>query len=48
MVCGPNDVGKSTLCNMLLNYSVRLGRAPMLVDLDVGQVSETGLSSLVD
>ncbi|XP_052819343.1 polyribonucleotide 5'-hydroxyl-kinase Clp1-like [Mya arenaria] len=37
MVCGPTDVGKSTLCTMLLNYGVRLGRAPMLVDLDVGQ-----------
>ncbi|KAH3711010.1 hypothetical protein DPMN_070509 [Dreissena polymorpha] len=37
MICGPTDVGKSTLCNLLLNYGVRLGRAPMLVDLDVGQ-----------
>ena len=35
---GPSDVGKSTLCTLLLNYGVRVGRAPILVDLDVGQV----------
>lgn len=38
LIVGPSDVGKSTLCNMLLNYGVRMDRAPMLVDLDVGQV----------
>ena len=38
MVVGPTDVGKSTLCKMLVNYASRLGRAPVLVDLDVGQV----------
>uniref|UniRef100_A0A8C4SH97 Polyribonucleotide 5'-hydroxyl-kinase Clp1 n=1 Tax=Erpetoichthys calabaricus TaxID=27687 RepID=A0A8C4SH97_ERPCA len=37
MVCGPMDVGKSTLCRLLLNYAVRLGRRPTLVELDVGQ-----------
>lgn len=39
LVVGPSDVGKTTLCNMLLNYGVRMGRAPVFVDLDVGQVS---------
>ena len=34
---GPQDVGKSTLCRILLNYAVRMGRAPIFVDLDVGQ-----------
>lgn len=35
---GPVDVGKSTLCQLLLNYAVRMGRRPVFVDLDVGQV----------
>ena len=42
MVVGPPDVGKSTLCKLLVNYGARLGRAPILVELDVGQVSEWG------
>lgn len=37
MVVGPCDVGKSTLCRLLLNYAVRMGRRPIFVDLDVGQ-----------
>ena len=37
---GPTDVGKSTVCRLLLNYAVRLGRKPIYVDLDVGQVSK--------
>jgi len=37
MIVGPQDVGKSTLCRILLNYAVRMGRAPIFVDLDVGQ-----------
>merc|ERR550539_2264807 len=39
MVVGPTDVGKSTLCRLLLNYAVRMGRRPVFVDLDVGQGS---------
>ena len=39
MVVGPTDVGKSSLCKLLLNYAVRMGRKPILVDLDVGQGS---------
>ncbi len=38
LVVGPTDVGKSTLCRILLNYAVRKGRRPLYVDLDVGQV----------
>ncbi len=38
MVVGPTDVGKSTLCKLLLNYGVRVGRRPTFVDIDVGQV----------
>ncbi|XP_065581997.1 protein CLP1 homolog isoform X2 [Artemia franciscana] len=37
MVVGPADVGKSTLCRMMLNWGVRMGRKPLFVDLDVGQ-----------
>ncbi|KAI1291803.1 Protein CLP1 -like protein [Halotydeus destructor] len=37
MICGPVDVGKSTLCKILLNYATRDGCKPMFVDLDVGQ-----------
>lgn len=37
MVVGPADVGKSTVSRILLNYAVRMGRAPIFVDLDVGQ-----------
>jgi polyribonucleotide 5'-hydroxyl-kinase len=37
VVVGPTDVGKSTLCRMLLNWAVRAGHQPTYVDLDVGQ-----------
>ncbi|CAF1072694.1 unnamed protein product [Adineta steineri] len=37
MVTGLPDVGKSTVCRMLVNWAARLGRTPILVDLDVGQ-----------
>ena len=40
MQVGPTDVGKSTVCRLLLNYAVRLGRKPIYVDLDVGQVTD--------
>lgn len=39
MIVGPQDVGKSTLCRILLNYAVRMGRRPIYVDIDVGQGS---------
>lgn len=37
MIVGPTDVGKSTVCRILLNYATRMGRRPIFVDLDVGQ-----------
>jgi len=37
MIVGPTDVGKSTVCKILVNYASRIGRSPVLVDLDVGQ-----------
>ena len=39
MIVGPTDSGKSTLCQLLLNYALRMGRKPVYVDLDVGQSS---------
>ena len=39
MVCGATDVGKSTLCKILINYGIRMGRRPIYIDVDVGQVS---------
>ena len=38
LVVGPPDVGKSSVCKILLNYAVRMGRQPCFVDVDVGQV----------
>ena len=38
-VVGPTDVGKSSLCKLLLNYAVRYGFAPTAVDLDIGDPS---------
>ncbi|CAG5107545.1 Similar to CLP1: Polyribonucleotide 5'-hydroxyl-kinase Clp1 (Gallus gallus) [Cotesia congregata] len=37
MIAGPQDVGKSTLTKIFLNYAARMGRRPTFVDLDVGQ-----------
>lgn len=37
LVVGPTDVGKSTICRILINYAVRLGHRPIFADLDVGQ-----------
>ncbi|VBB28961.1 unnamed protein product [Acanthocheilonema viteae] len=39
MIVGPTDVGKTTVCRILCNYAVRVGRTPIFVDLDVGQGS---------
>ena len=38
VVVGPTDVGKSSVCKILLNYAVRSGRQPVFADVDVGQV----------
>ena len=34
---GPTDVGKSTLCKILLSYAVKKGWHPLFCDLDLGQ-----------
>lgn len=40
-VVGPTDVGKSTLCKILLNYAVRMEWMPTLVDLDIGTAAQS-------
>ena len=42
---GPTDAGKSTLAKILLNYAVRMGVAPLLVDLDIGKL-QCGLCAI--
>ena len=53
VVCGGIDCGKSTICQMLLNWAVRAGctgdcsrRLPIYVDTDVGQNGITVPGSL--
>ena len=48
MLAGATDVGKSTLCRLLLSYAARLGRQPCLVDCDVGQGSVSIPGSLCE
>ena len=38
MIVGPCDVGKSTISRLLANYALRMGRTPIYVNIDVGQV----------
>ena len=35
LVTGSNQSGKSTLCKILVNYSLKLGWTPLLCDLDL-------------
>lgn len=37
MVVGPVDSGKSTLSKVLTAYACRIGRTPIMIDVDVGQ-----------
>lgn len=37
IIVGDRDSGKSTLCQILLNYAVRMGWTPTYTDLDPGQ-----------
>lgn len=36
-VLGPVDVGKSSLCKILMNYAIRMDWTPLYVDVDVGE-----------
>lgn len=35
LITGSNQSGKSTICKIFVNYSLRLGWRPVLVDLDL-------------
>ncbi|KAL3821869.1 hypothetical protein ACHAXA_002861 [Cyclostephanos tholiformis] len=37
LLCGPADSGKSSLARVLAAYAVKLGRTPILVDIDASQ-----------
>jgi polyribonucleotide 5'-hydroxyl-kinase len=37
LLCGPADSGKSSLARVLVGYAVKLGRTPLLVDVDTSQ-----------
>ena len=41
LVCGPVDVGKSTLCRYLVNYLLNRWPVVAYVDLDMGQTEFT-------
>ena len=38
LVVGPSDSGKTSLCKILLNYAIRMERAPIYCDLDITEV----------
>ena len=38
MIVGPADVGKTSLCKILLNYCVKGERKPLFVDIDANEV----------
>ncbi|KAL1920289.1 uncharacterized protein VTP21DRAFT_1435 [Calcarisporiella thermophila] len=56
LVLGPTDVGKTSLCKLLMCYGVRMGRRPIYVNLDSdegtitmpGTLSATALSHIVE
>jgi polyribonucleotide 5'-hydroxyl-kinase len=39
LVVGPHDVGKTSLCKILVSYSLRQGGNPIYVSLDTTEVS---------
>lgn len=48
-VVGPHDSGKTSLCKILLNYAIRSGWNPLLVEADVrhGMITVPGALSAV-
>lgn len=40
LVIGPHDVGKTSLCKILMSYSLRQGGTPIYVSLDTSEVSD--------
>lgn len=38
MVVGPSDVGKTSVCKVLLNYAVKMESTPLFVDIDTNEV----------
>ncbi|KAG0189240.1 Cleavage polyadenylation factor subunit clp1 [Apophysomyces sp. BC1034] len=56
LVIGPHDVGKTSLCKMLVSYALRQGEKPLYVSLDTsegsitmpGTVTATTISHIID
>ncbi|CAG8548922.1 1681_t:CDS:10 [Funneliformis mosseae] len=56
MIVGPEDVGKTSLCKLLLSYALRHGRQPIFVNLDSnegsitmpGTLSATPINHIID
>ncbi|KAI9262876.1 Pre-mRNA cleavage complex II protein Clp1-domain-containing protein [Helicostylum pulchrum] len=56
LVIGPHDVGKTSLCKILVSYSLRQGGSPIYVSLDTtegsitmpGTVTATCISNIID
>ncbi|CAO3692138.1 unnamed protein product [Umbelopsis ramanniana] len=56
LVLGPHDVGKTSLCKILLSYALRQGRRPLHVSLDCsegsitmpGTMTATSISHIID
>jgi polyribonucleotide 5'-hydroxyl-kinase len=41
MIVGPPDVGKTSLCKILINYAVKQGGKPLFVDIDTNEVTNS-------
>jgi polyribonucleotide 5'-hydroxyl-kinase len=38
MIVGPSDVGKTSVCKILLSYAVKMESPPLFVDIDTNEV----------
>ncbi|CAM0142016.1 Cleavage polyadenylation factor subunit clp1 [Umbelopsis sp. WA50703] len=56
LILGPHDVGKTSLCKILLSYALRQGRRPVHVSLDCsegsitmpGTITATSITNIID
>lgn len=48
LVIGPHDVGKTSLCKILVSYSLRQGGSPIYVSLDTTEVKMKERKKILD